>query len=146
MNSRSLTLLGLIMTCVACGDASPISEEMTTESNETMTEEADSETYSLSSTTGIWVNVGVTFGPCPVLPSVCTVGDFTPAHSGPGYEGGCFNYECREVGTWVATEPTFGPCPALTSVCVVGDVMPAHTGPGNAGGCYIHECVSSSGY
>lgn len=146
MNSQSLALLGLIMTCVACGDASQTAEEMTAESNESMTERADSETDSLGSSTGIWVATDVTFGPCAVLPSACTVGDVISAHSGPGNAGGCYIYECREVGMWVPTEPDFGPCPPLPSVCTVGEVMTAHTGPGNAGGCYVHECVSTGAY
>jgi fatty acid-binding protein DegV len=136
MNSKSLPLLGLIMTCVACGDASQISEEMTTESDEKVTE-----TQLPITTTGTWVATNVGFGPCPVLPSICTVGDVITAHTGPGNAGGCYVHECMLLGTWVRNEPWFGPCPVLPSICTVGDVIVAHSGPGTAGGCYIHECL-----
>jgi len=46
-------------------------------------------------TYGTWVNMGVDFGPCGVLPSTCVVGDQVSAHSGPGTAGGCYTYQCN---------------------------------------------------
>lgn len=91
-------------------------------------------------TYGTWVNMGVTFGPCPALPSTCIVGQQTPAHSGPGLAGGCFNYQCQNLGHWVNKGVTFGPCPELPATCIVGQQTPAHSGPGLTGGCYNYKC------
>ena len=110
------------------------------------TDEADEipdnpETLQVNSVTyGKWVSVTIDFGPCGELPATCTVGDQVSAHSGPGTAGGCFIYECKQIGTWVSVTVDFGPCGVLPATCTVGDQVSAHSGPGTAGGCFIYQC------
>ncbi len=91
-------------------------------------------------TYGTWVNMGVDFGPCGIRPSTCTVGQQVSAHSGPGTAGGCYIYQCQNLGHWVNMGVDFGPCGVLPSTCTVGQQVSAHSGPGTAGGCYIYQC------
>ena len=125
------------MACIACSGSPLETADDRSESSRIVPKKGGTET---SKGRTKWVFIADDFGPCGVLPSSCRVGDTVSAHTGPGTEGGCSVFECKQLGDWVRTGDDFGPCGELPASCLVGETASAHSGAGSSDGCSKFEC------